>query len=192
MLFQQVFPGKTTIYIRDPDTAEEAEIRTARKIFFAMFPTAELREIHAVETLLEHLGWWLVGKVGRYPTYLQHSTVVPAAVFLQALQERSLRLMDDHFDSATDDEDNVLLVDYIVRPLEDVLQDRAEPPLDYDFPRSKYILDHIEGESDTCECVCGSEGVLSTHIQKAKNAGLTKELIFGPSPVSFIAYVYLL
>ncbi|KAJ7840824.1 hypothetical protein B0H14DRAFT_2784153 [Mycena olivaceomarginata] len=159
MLFQQVFPGKTTIFIRDPDTAEEAEIRTARKIFFAMFPTAELREIHAVETLLDYLGWWLVGKVGRHPTYDQHSTVVPAAVFLQALQERSLRLMDDHFDPATNDKDNVLLADYIVGPLEDVLQDRAEPPLDYDFPRSKYILDHIEGESDTCKKCGANEGI---------------------------------
>jgi hypothetical protein len=47
MLFQEVFPGKTTIYIDDEDTEEEAEIRAARKDFFDTFASSELCEIHS-------------------------------------------------------------------------------------------------------------------------------------------------
>jgi hypothetical protein len=67
MLFADVFPGKCTIYIDDEDTEQEAEIRAARKDFFAMFPTQELYEIHTVDNFIESLGTWLVRKVKNKP-----------------------------------------------------------------------------------------------------------------------------
>jgi hypothetical protein len=63
MLFQEVFPGKTTIYIDDEDTEEEAEIRAARKGFFATFASSELCEIHTVGNFIDALGTWLLRKV---------------------------------------------------------------------------------------------------------------------------------
>jgi hypothetical protein len=77
MLFQEVFPGKTTIYIDDEDTKEEAEIRAAWKDFFATFASSELCEIHTVGNFIEALGTWLLlrsifptGVVPRFPDTL--------------------------------------------------------------------------------------------------------------------------
>ncbi|KAJ7160031.1 hypothetical protein C8R46DRAFT_905708 [Mycena filopes] len=60
MLFQKTFPANNTPFFDDSDTDEEEEIKTARKDFFAMFPTQELREIYIVDNFIGALGPWLV------------------------------------------------------------------------------------------------------------------------------------
>ncbi|KAJ7741269.1 hypothetical protein B0H16DRAFT_1862024 [Mycena metata] len=84
MLFEKTFPANNTVYIDDADTEEEVEIRTARRDFFAMFSTQHLREIYTVNSFIDSLGTWLV---------------LPAAVLLQAYQERDPQLIESHFDS---------------------------------------------------------------------------------------------
>ncbi|KAJ7867971.1 hypothetical protein B0H13DRAFT_2064834 [Mycena leptocephala] len=128
MLFADVFPGKCTIYIDDEDTEQEAEIRAARKDFFAMFPTQELYEIYTVDNFIESLGTWLVRKVKNMPwAHCQHANAVPPAVFLEAYQERDPQLIDNYFDDDTFHSANNLLVYYIEQPLEDVWKERKEP-----------------------------------------------------------------
>ncbi|KAJ6585300.1 hypothetical protein B0H19DRAFT_1109135 [Mycena capillaripes] len=157
MLFADVFDSKYTIYIDDADTEEEAEIRTARKDFFAMFPTPELYEIHTVNDFIEALGTWFCRKMKkRFYVTCDHASAVPPRVFLQAYQQQNDQVIDEYFDDDTFHEANGLLVDYIKQPLEDVWVDRQEPSLENDVSCSKYILDYIEGGADICQ-QCGTK-----------------------------------
>ncbi|KAJ6585572.1 hypothetical protein B0H19DRAFT_1227951 [Mycena capillaripes] len=152
MLFADVFDSKYTIYIDDEDTEEEAEIRAARKDFFAMFPSPELCEILTVGNFIDALGIWLYRKVK--PLFYvnnQHSTAVPPRVLLQAYEERNPFFVNQYFDDDTFAEANNLLIDYIKQPLEDVWADREEPSLMGESSCTKYILDHVEGNNDICQ-----------------------------------------
>ncbi|KAK7052538.1 hypothetical protein R3P38DRAFT_2860885 [Favolaschia claudopus] len=154
MLFQRVFPGKTTIYIDDADTEQEREIRAARKAFFAMYTTAELREIYAVNNFIEALGTWLVRKVlNQDYARCDHAIVVPAEVFLHAYQERNPRLINRHFAHETFAGANNLLVGYVTDPVQAVWKERGEVSLSDSF---NHILDHIEEQDDICK-QCGTK-----------------------------------
>jgi len=153
MLYQAVFPGATTPYIDDADTEEEAQIHAARKAFFTMFSTSELREIHTVTNFMKSLGRSLARKVGdyrggMYNSECEHANAVPAALFLRAYQERNPWLLDEHFEDFAWVEENHLILNYFERPIREVWQDRKEQDLTSNDFRGGYILDESKEEGD--------------------------------------------
>ncbi|KAJ7160039.1 hypothetical protein C8R46DRAFT_1106808 [Mycena filopes] len=161
MLFQKTFPANNTPFIDDSDTDEEEEIKTARRDFFAMFPTQDLREIYTVNNFIGALGPWLVRNLSGsvkdrgLATCQEYVTIVPAAVLLQAYQDQNPRPIEDHFNIECFPSSNNLLTYYIEEPIITVIDDREEESPEGSKSCTQYVLDHVVGEGEPCH-QCGS------------------------------------
>ncbi|KAJ7022703.1 hypothetical protein C8F04DRAFT_1137088 [Mycena alexandri] len=142
------------------DPEEEEAQHTARKEFFTVFPSPDLREIGTVVNFIEDLGDWLKRKAYSQDNSKNHAgqaKAVPPAVFLEAYQKLDPQIIDDYFDCVRLWEANELLDAYIHGPLGAVLRDRGGMSRPRDESRySEYILDYVEGEDDVCQ-QCGAK-----------------------------------
>ncbi|KAJ7741266.1 hypothetical protein B0H16DRAFT_1565137 [Mycena metata] len=159
MLFADVFPGSHTPDLDGNIEPEDEEAQhAARREFFTVFPTPDLREIGTVSNFIEDLGTWLKRKAFNPDKPKSHpgqAQAVPPALFLEAYQKLDPQIIDDYFDSVRLWEANELLDAYIHGPLGAVLRDRGEILRPWGEPRcSKYVLDAVEGEDDLCQ-QCG-------------------------------------
>ncbi|KAJ7274243.1 hypothetical protein C8J57DRAFT_1315006 [Mycena rebaudengoi] len=159
MLYTLVFPGRNTQYFDDPEDEGAEQIQLARKNFFTRFPTEELREIHTAGNFMTNLGTWVLRKALNLPrSSCEFAVVVGPALLLRAYQEQNADIFDTYFNLDNSYEENELLCDYVNIPLEEVCEERGDPPIDARgvFSCTDYLLDSFQRADDTCQ-QCGAK-----------------------------------